>query len=115
MTLTLAKIKSKYPTSKEGKVIELSVEGRAAVKLLIRTREKKAELEATEEAAKAIILSEMKDAEQGDAGTHTVWAKSRETNRFDTTAFKDQHETLYEEFITVSVSRPIEVKVKADA
>lgn len=113
-TITLKTLQKKYPTSKEGKHVTLSEEGRAAVKTILKTREKKSLLEATEKAAKTIILAEMKDAESADAGTHTVWVKSREANTFDIEAFKDKHEALYEEFLAVIIKRPIEVKVKAD-
>jgi predicted phage-related endonuclease len=112
--MTLAATRKKYPNSKEGKSIALSAEGCAALKVFLRTREKMSELKALEDAQKAIILGEMKDAESADAGTHTVWAQTVESLRFDVERFSDDHEKLHEEYLKVSQTRKFDVRVKAE-
>jgi predicted phage-related endonuclease len=113
-TLTLAGVRKKYPSSKPDKSIVLSEEGLNALRAFLRCREKADDQKKAMDVYKAIILSEMRDAESADAGTHTVWAQTVESLRFDVERFSDEHEKLHEDYLTVSRTRKFDVRVKAE-
>lgn len=65
--------------------------------------EAKAEAEALRDAIKAEMLA--RDTEELTAGTYIVRWTSTLSNRFDTTAFKREHNDLYQQFTKQIASR----------
>jgi len=66
-----------------------------------------AEAQAEAEAIKDIIKAEMasREVEELEAGTYIVRWSTVLSNRFDTTAFKREHNDLYKQFTKQSTSR----------
>lgn len=65
--------------------------------------EAKAEAEALRDAIKAEMLE--KNTEELEAGQYIIRWTSVLTNRFDTTAFKKEHNDLYKEFTKQTASK----------
>lgn len=65
--------------------------------------EAKAEAEALRDAIKAEMLEQ--DTEELEAGQYIIRWTSVLTNRFDTTAFKKEHNDLYKEFTKQTSSK----------
>lgn len=65
--------------------------------------EAKAEAEALRDAIKAVMLEQ--NTEELEAGQYIIRWTSVLTNRFDTTAFKKEHNDLYKEFTKQTSSK----------
>ena len=84
-----------------------SIEITEKIKALKEWEEVIAEAQAEMESIKDEIKDEMsaRQVEELEAGTHIVRWTSVLSNRFDTTAFKREHNDLYRQFVKQSMSK----------
>ncbi len=87
----------------------LFVEDLAAIKeLTLQMEEIKKKIDSLEEPIKKYMLDNK--VEEFISGPYKVFFKDVTTNRFDTTAFKEEHKDLYESYLTSSTSKRFSIK-----
>ena len=112
---TMDAFKKAYPKPKNEEFITLSPEGKVQFAIFLKMREQMSVAKKAMEEAKVKIALEIRFNAGADAGTHTIHLPEVESDKFDVERFKDDHEELYDEFITVTSTRKFDARVKAEA
>lgn len=111
---TMDTFKALYPKPTSDKMITLSPNGVKALNIFLLSRKQLSTIKKINEGAKVIIALEIGLNAGADAGEHNIYMPEVISEKFDLERFRDEHEKLYEEYLTISTTRKFDVRVKAD-
>lgn len=100
--VTLAEAMAKYGRASRADRVMADQNVMAAVDMLRIVRDKRAALDADEEAAKAVILRTLGECDtlvDATGKTLATWKAQAGAKRFDSAAFKDAHPDMYSQFV----------------
>lgn len=98
--VSYADVQAKFGRTSNYAAFEATPEVLAAFETIKAIKEQIKAIEASEENAKAIVMKAMGEADTLTCGGRTIatWKLAKAANRFDSTAFKAAHPSLYEQF-----------------
>lgn len=98
--VSLADVQAKFGRTSNNAAIEAAPEVLTALETIKATRDQIKAIEASEEAARAIVMNAMGEADTLTFGGRTIatWKLAKAARRFDMDSFKAAHPAIYEQF-----------------